>query len=350
MARLLDVARAAGVSRSTVSNVFSRPERVSPEIRRRVEAAAERLGYGGPDPTGRALRGGKVNAIGFLPGLSLEGSFHWPYFIEFLAGVAGECGARHAGLLLLSGIDEEAATRGVSGSLVDGFILHNAGYVDQLIALASKRRTPFVAVDMAAPPSITSIRIDNKGGGRQSVEHALALGHRKFAILSLALPERERRSPVYHAPMVRPRRLAETFPDTLERYAGYADALAAAGIAIDAVPVVEALPDSTEGAALLLDRAPEATMVLAMADDLALSVYAEAGKRGRSVPRDLSVIGFDDVPAAAAAAPPLTTIAQPTREKGRMAAQMIFEPPAEPLHIVMPVHLVVRGSTAPPAR
>jgi DNA-binding LacI/PurR family transcriptional regulator len=98
---------------------------------------------------------------------------------------------------------------------------------------------------------------------------------------------------------------------------------------------------------MLLDNAPDVTAVLAMADPQALGVLSEARQRGIDVPRDLSVVGFDDLPEAAFADPPLTTIATPTIEKGRAAASILFEG-GPPRQVVLPVELVVRASTAPP--
>ena len=98
---------------------------------------------------------------------------------------------------------------------------------------------------------------------------------------------------------------------------------------------------------MLLDNAPEATAVIALGDTQELAVLSEARRRGIIVPRDLSVVGFDDPPEAARTDPPLTTIVQPTIEKGRVAARILFEG-GPPRQVVLPVKLVVRSSTAPP--
>jgi DNA-binding LacI/PurR family transcriptional regulator len=353
MARMLDVARTAGVSRSTVSNVFNSPERVRPEIRKRVEAAARALNYGGPDPRARALRAGKANAIGLVLPVSLTGAMHHSYLRNFIGGVAEVCDEHHAGLALLSAVDRKAAARGVREALVDGFVLHNPAEVEMLVALAERRGLPFVAVDMDAPAHVSSILLDNRGGARRAARHLLDLGHRRFAVLSLLLERTGDSGPFYHPPGDPDRRVVESFHDTRERLAGFADALADAGIAIGDVPIVESRSgdeDAARGAALLLDRAPEVTAVLAMADDSAIALMEAARRRGIAVPADLSVVGFDDIPQASLSVPPLTTVAQPIREKGRRAAQYVFNPhpPAEPQHVVLPVELVVRASTAPP--
>lgn len=136
---------------------------------------------------------------------------------------------------------------------------------------------------------------------------------------------------------------------TRDRLQGYGEALAAAGISLDDVPIVETPNNAlaaTEMAKVLLDAAPKATAILAMSDVIALAAMDVARKRGRSVPDDLSVVGFDDIAEAAVSDPPLTTIRQPIVEKGRRAAQLIFSHGA-PRTEVLPVSLVVRSSTGP---
>ena len=116
------------------------------------------------------------------------------------------------------------------------------------------------------------------------------------------------------------------------------------------VPIVEfhlVSPNVEEGARTLLDSCPDATAILAMSDRQAGAILAEAKRRNIDVPKDLSVVGFDDAENAALADPALTTIAQPIVEKGRIAARVLFEG-APPGQVVLPTQLVVRASTAPP--
>src|SRR6185437_16657568 len=138
---LLDVAKAAKVSKTTVSNVFSFPERVRPALRERVEAAAHELGYAGPDPKGRMLSSGKVNAIGVVPvgnfGITLF--FTHEYNRTFLAGVAATCEERGLGLSLVSG---QGGAWDINTALVDGFIFSS---VEQLKMVEPvRRRLPMV--------------------------------------------------------------------------------------------------------------------------------------------------------------------------------------------------------------
>lgn len=349
--RLVDVAKAAGVSRSTASNVFTRPERVRPELRERVEAAARKLGYAGPDPKGRLLRAGNFNAIGVLPSgaYGIGTMLTDPYEMAFLAGVAEICEQEGAGLSLVSGTDDER-TWSIRNALVDGFILNRIEDA-QLLEPAKRRRLPYVVMDSDGDAHTNSVRIADRDGGRQAGEHLLALGHRKFATMTVI--RQLQPSVIFRAGGEPGRdRLILGFPHDRDRLLGFGDALAKAGISIDDVPIVEGRANAqhpTEAAEMLLDRVPEATAVFAISDLFALALMEEARKRGLVVPRDLSVFGFDDVPAAARADPPLTTVVQPIVEKGRAAARLLFEG-GPPRHIILPVSVVVRGSTAPPRR
>ena len=354
--KLKDVAKAAGVSQGTASNAFNRPELVRPEVRERVEQAALALDYSGPDPKGRLLRAGKVNAIGVvMPGAyPISLAFRHPYMRDFLAGVSDVCEEQGAGLALVSGIDDRKAW-GIRNALVDGFILSSIEEVE-LIEPAIRRRLPFVVMDVDGGPEISSVRIDDRDAARQAAQHLVDLGHRRFAILSVL--RQSGRAPIFHGPAETSHQLVAGYPNDRDRLSGIADVLAGVGISIDDVPIVEtfggaadeaSFGGAAEGASMLLDNAPEATAVLAMGDTQELAILAEARRRGIVVPRDLSVAGFDDPPQAALSDPPLTTIAQPTVEKGRVAARLLFEG-GPPQHIVLPVKLVVRGSTAPPRR
>jgi DNA-binding LacI/PurR family transcriptional regulator len=337
---LLDVARAAGVSRSTASNVFAHPGRVRGEVRERVEAAARALGYAGPDPSGRLLRSGKVNAIGYKPPaeLSVADALRNPVSLRFLQGAGEVCEEHGSGLLLLS--DRKRSS--IRTAVVDGFIFSR---VDQLsdVEPALLRRLPFVVVDVDAGPEIRSVRVDSRAGARAAADRLLALGHRRFAILSFLRAFEPTR---YHPPgPSRPPEVAG-MPIDQEKLVGYAEALAAAGLSIDAVPIVQAEAWATDGAAMLLDRAPEATAILTMGVMQGLQVLLEVRRRGIVVPRDLSVIAFNDLPEAAVSDPPLTTVDGRTSEKGRIAAELVLDP-GPPRQVVLPGLLILRGSDGP---
>jgi DNA-binding LacI/PurR family transcriptional regulator len=344
--RLLDIARAAGVSLGTASNAFNRPDRVRPELRDLIKTTARELGYSGPDPVGRLLMGAKAHAIGVLPpgDLPVSHAVGSPYFRDFVRGVAEACDENDASVLIISGAKERKSWA-IRNALVDGFVL---GHVEDVALVSARRRiTPFVVIDMDAGPQAHTVRIDGRNGARQAAEHLLSLGHRRFAIASVL---RRPAEPIWHSPGEPERRLLGGFPLDALKLLGYADALASAGLSIEDMPIVEfplVSPDVEAGARMLLDRCAEATAILAMSDRPAITILAEAKSRNLDVPGDLSVVGFDDAENAQFADPPLTTVAQPTLEKGKTAARMLFEgaPPGE---VVLPTRLVVRASTAPP--
>jgi len=349
--RLSDVAKAAGVSLATASKAFSQPDRVRLETRQRIAEAASQLGYAGPDPKGRLLMGGKVHAVGVVTANPLGFFFYDPFNRDFMIGFTEVCAAAGAGVALISAQADEVGGWGVGSAVVDGFVLIALADPTGPVELAKRRRLPFVTVDFEVGPEASSLRVDDRGGARMAVEHLLSLGHRRFAILSILLSDESRTADLsQHVLVDRERRLAATIPVTRERLLGYADGLAAAGISIDDVPIVE-VQKGWQGAAvatsLLLDMAPEATAVLAMADIIALGFLEEARRRGIKVPQDISVVGFDGTPDGATSEPPLTSIEQPGKEKGRRAAELILKS-GERHHDVLPVRLLVRGSTAPP--
>lgn len=336
---LVEVALAAGVSRSTASNAFAHPERVRPEVRERVAAAARALGYAGPDPRGRLLRSGKVHALGLraVAGLGVADALRNPVYRQFLEGVGEICDEAGANLMIFP----DRPRSGVDSALVDGLILSRVEQIAELES-ARLRRMPLVVVDVDAGPEVSSVRVDARAGARAAAQHLLDLGHRRFAILSFL---RAFGPPVYHPPgRARPPEAAG-MPTDQEKLAGYAEALAEAGIDIDSVPLVQAHFRDPAAAAMLLDLAPAATAILSMAVMQGLAIVAEARARGRETPRDLSVVGFNDIPAAADAG--LTTVDGRTMEKGRVAARLVLEGGGV-RRALLPTTLIVRGSTAPP--
>jgi DNA-binding LacI/PurR family transcriptional regulator len=218
-----------------------------------------------------------------------------------------------------------------------------------LLPAGRRSRLPFVVMDLRVP-DIKSVSTENRDGARQATRHLIALGHRRFVIAS---PLYSLRPPVFHPPPGTERRLVDAGPPLIEKLEGVADALAEAGMSINDVPIAEGCGTPEEerafgsSATMLLDKAPEATAVIALTDNVALSILHQAKKRGLDVPRDLSIVGFDDVPEAALSQPPLTTVHVSAAENGRAAVQLLLES-GPPRQVATPVHLVVRASTAPP--
>jgi DNA-binding LacI/PurR family transcriptional regulator len=346
---LLDVAAAANVSKSTVANVFSRPERVRPELRQRVLAIAHELGFAGPDPRGRLLSSGKANVIGVVPsGEGITWIFDDPYMRRFLATVAEECQQSRTAIQLIDGYGEAGAET-IRRTVVDGLILHTADQV-RAVDPALRRKMPIVVMDRIDDPDVSAVSIDDRGGARELARHLIGLGHRRFVITMLG---RSYVAPILHRPIGAKRTLVSTYDVDEERLAGVSEALAEAGLALDDMPIVEACGSAEEtrlygnAAGLVLDNLGAATAVIVLGGELGLGLLVEARRRGIAVPSELSVAAFDDPPAAAAADPPLTVIAAPVAETARLATRLLFSSDP-PRHIELPVELLLRRSTAPP--
>lgn len=344
--RLADVAKAAGVSHGTASNVFSRPEIVREEVRERVKAAAENLGYGGPDPKGRLLRAGKVNAIGVAAAWELSYFFEDPFARLVMEGIAQECDRAGAGISLVSAIHSEQLAWSISSALVDGFVVFCSEDGARVVELARERKLPFVTLDFAGnDETISSLGIDDRAGARMAAEHLVGLGHRRFAALTLPIAED------WVGPVSYERACRSIYPGTRDRMRGYADVLGRHEIDITRMPIYVADNDEASaraGMEHIFGSGEPPTALLVMSDRMALAAIAWLRQRGLSVPRDVSVVGFDGVPEGLASDPPLTTIAQPMVEKGRRAVEMILSFDGTVRRETLDVKLVVRGSTSAP--
>jgi DNA-binding LacI/PurR family transcriptional regulator len=343
--KLRDVAEAAGVSQGTASNVWNRPELVREEVRERVLSAAKALGYGGPSPKGRLLRAGKANAIGVAAGEPLDYFFSDPWARRLMAEVARVCNDRGAGLALVSVAGGRHLAWSIESAIVDGFLLRCGG-PELLVEITQRRGLPFVALSLdTEEPDVPAIDIDDFGGAREVARHILALGHRRVAVLGIGLgPGPDRVAP----DQVR----ATRFVNVRERALGYWAALAEVGIGEEEVPVHAVLNDGenvAEALALLFaGPGPHPSALLAMSDKVAMVALHALASRGIDVPGQVSVVGFDDVPEAAMAKPPLTTVAQPFAAIAERAVAAILDGPIPKGREVLPLELVVRGSSGPP--
>jgi len=329
-ATLRDVAQAAGVSHTTVSNAFARPDQLSAPLRERVLATARAMGYAGPDPAARSLRTGRHGAIGLVFSEDLPYAFSDPTAIGFLQGVAEACRDLRANLLLIATRtraegDDPVPLDGVPAvrdAAVDGFILYSLAQDSPVVASVLARALPHILVDQPRLPRVPLVGIDDEGAARQAAEHLLAFGHRRFAILSLKL------MPDGCDGTASPERIAgATYGVPAARLTGYRAALGRGGIDCAAVPVVEcALNDERRARDLVLPLllgTERPTAILAMSDRLAVGAIAAARTAELAVPGDLSVVGFGDVAHDGLEGSFLTTIRQPHAEKGRVAVQTL---------------------------
>lgn len=329
---IADVATAAGVSKTAVSFAFNNPERLGQATLERVLEVAADLGYT-PHPAARALSMRRSGTIGILIPQSLSTVFANPFLSELIQGLGELCEEHDLTLLLVPPLDGslESAIRQAS---VDGFISLGLGLEDNALEVIDRIGIPTVLIDSAVSTSHPAVNIDDEGGAHQAANHVLGLGHQRIAVIVL--------------PPVRAQ--VQNTPTAARRLAGYESALESAGtpdplkvmagISVAAgVRAFEALPRGR--------RRP--TAILAMSDMVAIGVVSAAISAGLRVPEDLSVVGFDDIPAAAWTNPPLTTVRQPIVEKGRLAARLLIQRmKGKPIESPQPLAttLVVRRSTA----
>ncbi|GGM03477.1 LacI family DNA-binding transcriptional regulator [Deinococcus aerophilus] len=343
---LREVARELGVSVATVSNAYNRPDQLSAELREKILDTARALGYSGPDPLARSLRRGRSGVIGVVYDAPLEYAFADPAAALFLGSVAHAIQDSGLNLLLLAGADDPRADplAPVVSASVDGFIVYCAADSALLRAVLG-RGLPTVLVDQhPGSHDAVGIGIDDATGARQAARHLLDLGHRHIGALCLELgPQR------LSGPVSAEREAAVVHRPTAERLRAYRDEVRAVDGA-RLYPTEAARNTPAEGRARtleLLRAQPQVTAVLCMSDVLAQGALRAAQELDWPVPQRLSVIGYDDLPSSAALN--LTTVWQPTADKGRQVGEALLDllagRPAREL--TLPTRLVVRGTTAP---
>jgi DNA-binding LacI/PurR family transcriptional regulator len=344
---LATIAEAVGVSRTTVSNAYNRPDQLTPQLRERILETARRLGYPGPDPAGRRLRQGRAGAVGVLLTERLSYAFADSAAVAFLEGLARRCeDAAEALVLIPLPLGEESADR-VREAFVDAICVYSLPDGHPAVEAALERRIPFVVVDAPRLDAATFVGVDDRAGARAVADHLAVLGHRRLAVIvpTLVLDGREGR--------VDGERLrAAAYHVDRERLEGLRQGLEAAGIPWGEVLIEErsnTQEAGMEAARSLLTETQRPTAVVATTDQLALGALRGARELGLEPPADVSVVGFDDIPEASRAQPPLTTVRQPLVGKGTVAGDRLFtllDGTAAP-DTVLPVELVVRESTAP---
>jgi DNA-binding LacI/PurR family transcriptional regulator len=348
---LTQVAREVGVSPMTVSNAYNRPDQLSADLRLHVLQTARRLGYAGPDPLARGLRRGGTSALGVIYDSALSYAFEDDAAVLFLRGVSRVGEGSRMGLLLVPGSPADDRDAGpIAEALVDGFIAYSVAEGDPILQAALERRLPTVVVDQPRMDGVSFVGIDDEAAARAIADHLLHLGHEALGVVSFSL------SPGGSAGIADlSRQRSATYRVSRLRLRGYAAAAEARGIPWSEVPVYEC-PGSgkelgREAAEVLLSMSPRPTALACLSDELALGAIDTALRRGLSVPGDVSVVGFDDVPAAASATPTLTTVNQDHFEKGRAAARLLTEQISGTVtttSVVLESPVVIRASTGPP--
>lgn len=355
--RLQDVAEHVGVSAKTVSNAYRDPGQMRPELRQRILRTATELGYRGPDPLAAGMRRRPAGPIGVIYANPLAYAFDDPNTNAMLGGLSTTIQSAGRGVLLLPGsTDEHDRGTAIQEAIVEGVIASSLEDNDPVLRAAIQRNLPLVILDQPRLAHFESlgalstpwIGIDDRQAAETIAEHVLGLGHRHIGVVSFAL--KAGLTAQFATPQDQER---STLAVTRSRLAGYRAAFERHGLNWDTVPVSQGTDSTPEqgyrGADAILDQYPQTTALICLSDRLAEGAMAAADHHGLRVPDDLTVVGFDDAPEHAARLG-LTTIAQPSREKGQRAAEALLallagQPAAQ--QTLLPTRLVIRTSSAP---
>lgn len=332
-----DIARAAGVANSTVSRALRDSPLISGDVRSQIQRLAREMGYM-PNSIAQSLQNRRTDTIGLV-----VTSIADPFFGDVMRGA--EEVARPAGLSVFLSAShndaeqERAVIETFHRRRVDGILVASSRISAQAIEQLERVHVPIVLINSSAEGQhgfLHSVALDDHLGAQLAVGHLLALGHRAIGYLG-----------------------AGNRPGTNQRrYDGYCAALASAGIAphagwCAATPAAEAFDEGDVAAAQALMPgllAAGVSAVFCFNDMMAIGALLACRNSGLAVPRDLSIVGFDDVAFARYVTPPLTTIRQPRLDLGRLSMQMLLnllnDQPAQS-HVLAP-SLVARESTAPP--
>jgi DNA-binding LacI/PurR family transcriptional regulator len=332
-ARSRDVARLAGVSRTTVSFVLNDVPgvKISQETRQRVLEAARELNYY-PTAAARSLASGKTHRIGLILGEGQKRLSADAFLPSFLQGVTASVHQRGYLVVLQMAEDvpsHEAYARLLREQQVDGLILSGPRSDDPVLAELAKEHFPLILHGRLADSTLPCVDVDNKAGAYQAVTHLIGLGHRRIGFIS-------------NAPL--------SYSGAQDRFAGYKQALAEYDILLDTELVRTAafLPETGRAAMealLAFPRRP--TAVFVASDVVATGAMAAIRDAGLRIPEDMAVVGFDDIFLAAHLRPPLTTVRVPAYGLGWTAAQVLIsliEGDEDVSSVTLETELVIRES------
>lgn len=322
---LASLAAELGVSPTTVSNAYNRPDQLAPATRERILAAAAAAGYTGPDPTARSLRTRRAGSIGVLLTEDLSYAFEDMASVDFLAGVAEASAGAETTLTLvpagagLSGTEPDAVAL-VGRTAVDGFIVYSVAADDPYLEAARSRGLPVVVCDQPTGTGLPFVGIDDVAAIQPAARALVDAGHRRIGVLAIRLFREPHDGFVDRADLDRADMHVQR-----SRVQGALEVFTDAGIGD--VPIVTRHINNPatamDAAAQLLDAHPELTAILCTTDSMALGVLAVAAQRGIDVPGALSVTGFDGIQPALLRG--ISTVVQPNKDKGAAAGRLLAQ-------------------------
>jgi LacI family transcriptional regulator len=328
---LEQIAKLAGVSRSTVSRVINHHPNVKAEVRQRVMKVVTETGYH-PNPAARSLASQRSGIIGLVIPRAVQSLFTDPYYPRLMQGVAQACNANDytLSLFLFHTEDEEHKLypRVLRTGMIDGLLVSASQIGDPLIPELIDNRVPFVMIGRPDDlPAVSFVNVDNAVGVYTATSHLARLGYKRIATITGPL----------------------NTTVGLDRRQGYLDALNDRSHSIDDRLIVEG--DFTElggYAAMqrLIPHQPDAVFIAS--DTMAFGALRALREAGLCVPRDIAIVGFDDLPTSSLTDPPLTTIRQPIRRLGAQAVETLIDilnnGPEPPRRITLSTELIIRAS------
>ncbi|MFN2299607.1 MAG: LacI family DNA-binding transcriptional regulator [Anaerolineales bacterium] len=326
-----EIAKMAGVSRSTVSRVINNDPHVRESTRARVLEVIRRVNFK-PSAVARGLASGRTRIIGLIFPTAQSSLFTDPYYPGLVQGITTACNANDYSVMLwLTNPEQEQSTvhQLTSNSLLDGLVIASYLIDDPLLEALTTSQTPFLLIGRhPSNNNLNYIDADNMNGAREAVVHLLRLGRQRIATIT------------------GPSKMIAG----IDRLEGYKRAFTERGLRPEPALIVEG--DFTESGGYnsmmrLIPQNPDAVFVAS--DGMAMGALRALNETGRRVPEDVAVVGFDDIPAASHMDPPLTTVRQDIPRLGQLAAETLIQILAEgmmpPHRLVLPTELVIRSSS-----
>ncbi|MGD9926500.1 MAG: LacI family DNA-binding transcriptional regulator [Sphaerochaeta sp.] len=330
-----DIARESGYSKTAVSFAFNDPSRISEKACNQILETAERLGYI-PDPMARNFSLRRHLSIGFLLPQVIRYSLQNPYAQQVLLGIGGVCEKYGYTLTLIPPLNE-SVTEAVRNAAVDGLITMGMQVDMDIVSVMKTRLIPYVTIDGTPDEDMPSVNIDDEMASYELMRTVLESGHRNICIISLGQDIFAEKATKMSLPQ--------------RRMEGFRKALEEVGIPLEEVPILVSEPTLADGKLrgkeiLAFEKRP--TCVVSMSDIVAIGCIVSWNEAGLSVPTDISIAGFDNIDGASCISPHLTTVDQPAQEKGRLAAEALFnminKETLQSVHIQMPYTLIRRDS------
>lgn len=332
---LKDVAAAANVSRATAARALSSYGYVGDETAKRIQEAADSLGYRA-NRVAQALRRGQMPIVGFVPG-----DIQNPFFARIAHDLEVELRKQRHNLLIASSEEDVEQEKELLESLrslsVRGFVLAPTSATDnQHVVKLAREGAPIVLIDrIAKNVRCDSVVVDNEGGAREVVDYLVANGHRRIALL----------------------RDESRISTARERLAGYQNSLQEHGIPFDETLIGvsrSTVEHAIEATIRLFSRRDRPTALFTVDSLMTQGALLALRSMGLSIPQDVSLVGFDDFDLATFTDPQITVVAQPIAEIGPLAAKLLLDrlggKRVAPRHMSFPTRLIVRGSVSPPKK